>query len=167
VSALLLGALSAMLGLGWGQVSISADVDKTQVALNDQLVLAVTVTGPEASLPDPDIPSMPNFSIYSSGRNQNITFVNGRVSSSITFTYVLEPRAAGKGVIPPITMSYKGQQAKTQPIEIQVYQPGTPAPAPQAGRPTRGRPAPSPGRAAPQPDAQTKRATVAGSPVFV
>ncbi len=170
----LLWLMSSFLGLAHAQLSISADVDKTAVALNDQIVLGVTVTGPEASLPDPEIPAMPNFSIYSSGRNQNITFVNGRVSSSITFTYVLEPRALGRGVIPPITLTYKGQQAHTNPIEIQVFKPGAPVPAQQRGpapvsaqiqqapapTPT---PSPGPGRAPPQ----VKRAVINGSPVFV
>lgn len=126
------------------QVSVSAEVDKTEVALNDQIVLGVTVAGPESSLPEPEIPSLPNFSIYSSGRNQSISFVNGRVSSSIVFTYILEPRFVGKGLIPPITVNYQGRQAKTQPIEIQVYKPGAAAPSPsraaQGGAPPPGAP---------------------------
>jgi hypothetical protein len=126
--------LLASIGTAHAQISISADVDKTDVALNEQIVLGVTVTGPEASLPEPEIPSLPNFSIYSSGRNQSITFVNGKVSSSIVFTYVLEPRFVGKGVIPPISVTYQGHQAQTSPIEIQVRKPGGAGPNPtQAG----------------------------------
>lgn len=120
----------------WGQLSISAEVDKTQVALDDQVVLAVTVTGPQASLPDPQLPSLQNFSMYSSGRNQNISFVNGRVSSSVIHTFVLVPRTVGKGLIPPITVSYQGATAKTSPIDIQVLRPEGAAPAPVPSRPS-------------------------------
>jgi len=56
-------------------------VNKTQVALDDQVVLAVTITGTQASLPDPQLPALPNFSVYSSGRSQSISFVNGQVSN--------------------------------------------------------------------------------------
>ncbi|MBI3551420.1 MAG: protein BatD [Elusimicrobia bacterium] len=172
-------ALTALLlwlpGSCWAQVTISAEVDKTDVALNDQIVLAVTVTGPQTSLPEPEIPSLPNFSIYSSGRNQNITFVNGSVSSSIIFTYVLEPRFVGKGVIPPIAVVYQGHRAQTSPIEIQVGRPGASAPTPtqQAPGPARANPIPAappqraPAAAAPQPPPRERKAVVAGAPVFV
>ncbi|MDD5629146.1 MAG: BatD family protein, partial [Elusimicrobia bacterium] len=115
-----------------GQLSVTAEVNKTQVALDDQVVLAVTISGPQASLPDPQLPSLPNFSVYSSGRSQNISFVNGRVSSSVTHTFVLVPRAVGKGLIPPITVSAQGATAHTEPMELQVMPPSSgvpPAPA--------------------------------------
>ncbi|MDD5657863.1 MAG: BatD family protein, partial [Elusimicrobia bacterium] len=131
----------------WAQLSVTAQVNKTQVALDDQVVLAVTVTGPQASLPDPRIPVLQNFSIYSSGRNQSISFVNGRVSSSVTHTFVLVPRAAGQGLIPPITVSQQGDSARTEPIEILVADGAAPAPRPRddgGAPPTARRPANAP-----------------------
>ena len=116
------------------QLAVTAEVNKTQVTLDDQVVLAVTITGPQASLPDPQLPALQNFSLYSSGRNQSISFINGRVSSSVTHTFVLIPRTVGTGIIPPITVSDQGVTAKTNPIEIQVVRPGAPAsPAPAPG----------------------------------
>jgi len=112
------------------QVSISAQVDRSQVALNGQITLTVDVSGPTSSLPAPQIPSLPNFSVYSSGRNQSISIVNGRISSSIDYTYVLEPRFVGKGVIPPITLSYNGRTVKTSPIDIDVLRSAPAASAP-------------------------------------
>ncbi|MCX5796351.1 MAG: BatD family protein [Elusimicrobia bacterium] len=136
-----------------GQLSITAEVNKTQVALDDQLVLAVTISGGQASLPDPQLPPLANFSVYSSGRSQNISFVNGRVSSSVTHTFVLVPRAVGKGLILPITVSAQGATAHTDPIEIQVLPPSNavpaaPAPAAQPGQAQAG---PGPGRPAARP----------------
>jgi len=139
--ALALGAASP----AWGQLSISAEVNKTQVALDDQVVLAVTISGGQASLPDPQLPALPNFSVYSSGRSQNISFVNGRVSSSVTHTFVLVPRAVGKGLIPPITATAQGATAHTDPVEIQVVPPSNAVPAapapPGQAQPGPGRPA--------------------------
>ena len=112
-----------------GQISITAEVNKTQVALDDQVVLSVTISGAQASLPNPQLPPLPNFSVYSSGSSQNISFVNGRVSSSVAHTFVLVPRAVGKGLIPPITVSAKGVTAHTEPIEVQVLPPSNAASA--------------------------------------
>ncbi|MBI5238839.1 MAG: protein BatD [Elusimicrobia bacterium] len=145
-------ALALALALGAAapaaaQLSVSAQVNRTQVGLDDQVVLAVTVSGPQASLPDPQLPALSNFSVYSSGRSQNISFVNGRVSSSVTHTFVLVPRAVGKGLIPPIAVSAQGASAQTEPIEIQVVPPAGAAAAAPAGAPgtapARPRPAPA------------------------
>jgi hypothetical protein len=133
------------------QVSITADVSKTEVGVDEQIALSVTVTGPDASLPEPKLPAMANLSVYDSGRSQSLSIVNGAVSSSISYTYVVVPRAVGKAMIPPITVSYKGQTAATQPIEITVRKPdsgmpGAPGmPRGQAGR-RQAEPAPQAGR---------------------
>lgn len=137
-------ALTALLLLAQAslaQVSIQATVSKTDAALDDQIVLAVTVSGEQASLPEPQLPPLPNFSIYSSGRNQSISFVNGRVSSSVVHTFILVPRFVGKGTIGPITATADGHTARTEPIEIRVRKPADPSsgavgaqpPTPHAG----------------------------------
>jgi len=100
--------------------SISANVDKTTVRINDSLQLEVRVQSGSPNVPEPHIPQINGFEIYSSGRSQNISFINGRFSSSITFTYNLVPRFLGKIKIPPITVRYKGRIYSTQEIEINV-----------------------------------------------
>lgn len=139
----LLRLLALAAGLAQAQTTIHATVDKTAVALNDQITLTVTVAGAEASLPEPQMPPLPNFSVYSSGRNQSITFVNGRVSSSINHTYVLEPRFVGRGVIGPITLA--GIDVRTAPIGIQVVKPENSG-AQASGGPVRQRPQAAPAR---------------------
>lgn len=143
----LLAALALAAPAAAQHVSISADVSKTEVALDEQLVLSVAVTGAQASLPDPQLPRLDNFSVYSSGRSQNIQFVNGQVSSSVTYQYVLVPRFVGKGTIPPISITVGGQTAQTSPIEISVVKPGSPTPSAAQGRPAPGRGAAQPGGA--------------------
>jgi hypothetical protein len=142
--ALALGSASQAVG----QLSITAEANKTQVSLDDQVVLAVTVSGGQASLPDPELPPLTNFNVYSSGRSQNISFVNGRVSSSVTHTFVLVPRAVGKGMIPPITVSAKGSTAHTDPIEIEVVQQSNAAPAAPAAQTGQAQAGPGPARPA-------------------
>lgn len=106
------------------EISINAEVDKAAVALDDQITLNVTVSGSDASLPEPQLPQMPNFSVYSRGRSQSISFINGQVESSIVHTFVLVPRFVGRGTIPPIVARAGAQTLATQPIEIVVEKPG-------------------------------------------
>lgn len=105
------------------ELGISAAVDRNVVAVDDSIVLTVNVLGDQTSLPEPRLPSLPNFSVSSSGRSQSISFVNGRVSSSVAHTYVLAPRFVGRAVIGPITVSVDGRDHSTSPIEIQVVRP--------------------------------------------
>lgn len=122
------------------ELSISAQVDKTTVALNDQVTLEVFVTGDTARMPEPQLPSLPNFSVYSSGHVQNISIVNGQVQGSVTYSFVLVPRFVGRAVIPPLTVEDGGKRIATQPIEVQVVRPSGqrssgPAPARPGARP--------------------------------
>jgi hypothetical protein len=117
------------------QVSISAQISKTEATVDDQLVLSVTVSGPDASLPEPKLPPLSHLSIYDSGRSQSLSIVNGQVSSTIVYTFVVVPRAVGKALIPPITVSHGGKTAATEPIELNVLKPGSGMPgAPSAPR---------------------------------
>lgn len=124
---------------GAAEITVNAAVDRTSVALDGQIVLEVTVAGPNASLPEPQIPQMPNFSVYSRGRSQSLSFINGQVESSVVHTYVLVPRFVGKGSIPPVSVSEAGRTIATEPIEIVVERPGSGGGAvgradPRAGR---------------------------------
>lgn len=118
-------------------ISVSAEVSRTRVSADDELVLSVTVSGDQASLPEPQMPPISSFSIYDSGRSQSMTFVNGKIMASVVYTYQLKPRAVGKFTIPPIRAP--GAAQATQPLEIEVLKDGAgaaPAPPPAAGRPT-------------------------------
>lgn len=110
------------------ELSLSASVDRSKITLNDQLRLSISVSGGAGSLPSPQLPSMPEFNIYSSGRSQNISIVNGQISSAITFNYTLVPKKAGKFTISPVTLTYQNKTYETQPISIEVVEASAPPP---------------------------------------
>lgn len=101
-------------------ITISASVDKDVVSLDDQITLQVVVSGNVTNIPQPKLPQLDEFQVYSAGRAQNISIINGEVNSSITFTYVLSPKRTGEFEIPPIILDYKGKTYQTQPIKIKV-----------------------------------------------
>jgi hypothetical protein len=101
-------------------ISFDASVDKTEAALGEQITLTVSVSGDVKSIPQPDLPPLDEFSVYSAGRSQNFTYVNGRLSASVTFNYVLVPRKAGELTIGPASMKLGGKTYQTSPIQIAV-----------------------------------------------
>ena len=137
---------------------ISAETDKTSVEINDSLYLTVTVSGDSASVPEPDLTHIDNFNIYSSGRSQNISVVNGKISTSVAFTYILSPRFIGAQKIPPIAVINGKEKYYTREIEVNVIKTGAgaqaaqPQSAPRAGRAARQQQASAAARAEPRPE---------------
>ena len=156
---------------GWAQeITVSASVDKNTVPLNNQVTLQIAVAGNISDVSEPQLPSMPNFTVYSSGRSQNISIINGQVSSSVLFTYALVPRFVGKSTIGPVEIRQAGKSYKTAPIEIQVVRPMQPSGAGGLSRsfdqnfPRRPAPASSPAQT--QANPPERKRSLPGQPVF-
>lgn len=132
--ALIAGVTLLAAGKAQADIAITASADKTQVALNDSVRVLVTVSGNAANMPAPQLPDLSAFSVYSSGRAQNVSFVNGQVNSSVNTTYMLSPKSLGKFTIGPFSATADGKTVQTEPISIEVV-----ASAPTTG----GAPAPS------------------------
>ncbi|TBR17295.1 hypothetical protein EPO15_17205 [bacterium] len=139
-----LALLLALAAPARAALSINATPNRTTVALDEQLVLTVSVQGDAMSLPDPELPSMPRFNVHNAGRSQAMTMMNGRVSNTAEYTYILVPRLVGNAVIPPISVRAGGETAQTEPIAVVIERPGqaaqqTPQAAAPAGAPARAR----------------------------
>ena len=102
------------------ELTISDAVDKTSVAVGEEILLTIDISGQSINIPSIEIPPLANFSIYSSGRSQSMSFVNGQISNSISFRYVLIPNSQGKFIIPQLNLKYDGKTYSTQNIEISV-----------------------------------------------
>jgi hypothetical protein len=111
-------------------ISFNAGVDKTEVGLDDQITLTISVSGNVKSIPQPNLPSLENFTVYSAGRSQNFVYSGGKISSSVTFNYILAPRKAGKFTIGSAGILLDGKTYKTDPIEVTVTAGAKPEEAP-------------------------------------
>ena len=86
--------------------AFQAAVDRTQVGIGEQFTLQFTLsnagTGGGANL---QLPDLGKFHIMS-GPNESsaMQIVNGAVSSSVTYSYVLQPKEAGKFTIGAATI---------------------------------------------------------------
>ena len=123
-------------GLLAEEISLSASVDRNRVCLDEQINLRLEISGSAANPGNPQLPDLSDFTVFSSGRSQNISIINGQMSSSLIFNYILTPRHTGKFVIGPIRLNYNGKIYQTQPINIEVIPAGqkssSGSPAPQS-----------------------------------
>jgi hypothetical protein len=131
--ALLFAALTAAAPALRAEVSFTAEADKTTVALDDAVTVRVTLSGEGLNGARPVVPDMPGFRASPAGQSQNVSFINGHVSSTVSHTYVLQPLAVGRQTIPSFTVQADGKTYATAPIPVEVTPAGARPAAPPAG----------------------------------
>lgn len=106
--------------LGFCQVDIDVSADKTDIDLSEEIQLTITVKSSSTDVEVTQMPSLPNFNIYSSGQSRNISMINGKINATQQFNYILIPRFAGKSSIDAFTVTVSGKDYYTEPIEVEV-----------------------------------------------
>ncbi|MFA5161427.1 MAG: BatD family protein [Elusimicrobiales bacterium] len=144
------------------QLTINASVDKDEVPLDEALILTVTISGASSDVGEPQLPSLPNFNVFSSGQSQNIMIINGHISTSVKYQFSLAPRFVGAAVIGPVSLHYNGADYATREIQVRVLPPGAARQsAPQSAPRQYARPAPA------RPQQQQRRRAADERDVFV
>jgi hypothetical protein len=101
---------------------ISVVVDRTEVTLDDQIVLQVTVEGSRKA--EPRLPEMPQFEILPRGQSSEVQIVNGRVTSSVHYTYLLLPLEIGTFEIGGASVEIDGETYSSRPFRLRVVEAG-------------------------------------------
>ena len=102
--------------------SFSAAVDKNSVALDEQFTYQLTLKGNGMSGgKNLVLPDLSKF-LMLSGPNESTSMqiINGSVSSSVTYTYILQPREAGKFTIGAASIEAGNKRFTTQSIDMTV-----------------------------------------------
>ncbi len=130
--ALLILLLVALLGMvASAQLQVEASVDTYTVREGESINLTVSVDA-QAGDVSPELPQIDGFDVYETGSNFQQTIVNGQVSTRMALTYTMIAKKAGRYTIGPIKVALGGQQAETQPIDVEVLPPNHPLPGTQA-----------------------------------
>jgi hypothetical protein len=101
-------------------ITLTASVDKQEVALGEQITLRVNVVSQSGSVSDPTLPDLSAFEVYSAGRSQNIAINNGVMAASLNITYILVPKKPGDFIIGPLVLRDQTGMSSTEPIKIKV-----------------------------------------------
>jgi hypothetical protein len=120
---LLLTAVVFLCPLSFAQdVQISASIESEEVGALEQFELTVRVSGRDSGdAESPRLPRLKGLQIIG-GPNVSTSFqwINGSVSSSKTFTYVLLPEKEGQYTIDPIEVRVGGKTHQTAPLPVRV-----------------------------------------------
>ncbi len=114
--------------------SFVATVDRSPVGLGEQFTLSLTLSGSAlGGGKNLQLPDLSKFRVMS-GPNQSTSMqiINGAVSSSVTYSFALQPKEIGTFTIGPASIEEGGTVQKTQPISVQVVKGDPRANAPSA-----------------------------------
>ncbi|MBN1384981.1 MAG: protein BatD [Elusimicrobia bacterium] len=116
----------------YADISISASVDKDKVVFGESITLQVNVSGDVLNIPNPLLPELADFNVYSSGSSSKSSYsTDGKASSAETHSFILSPNKPGKFTINPITLTVKGKTYSTKPINVEVLPAGSGTAQPQ------------------------------------
>ncbi|MEW5700844.1 MAG: BatD family protein [Candidatus Zixiibacteriota bacterium] len=124
--------LAFSLAAAFADTTFRLKVEPKKIMLSENATLQLTLESDSRSLPQPQLPPLPDFQVFSSGRNQSMQVTNGRVRSSIIYSYVLSPRHAGRFTVGPARVTVDGVEYTTQAETVVVNEapPASPAPVP-------------------------------------
>lgn len=107
--------------------SLQATVSENRIFIGEQFTVSIEVTG--STMRDVSLPVLPSINgvgVLSStpSRSTSISIVNGRTTTSTSYTFSLIAREKGTFTIPPITIEIDGQTRSTNSIRIEIIERG-------------------------------------------
>lgn len=124
---LVLATVALLQGAARG-ASFTTALDRDTMALGEQATLSLKFDGVQP----PDAPGIPNISgleFQYVGPSSSFSVINGQVSSSITFNYLVTAKRDGEFTIPPLRAEVNGQQLTSAAIKLVVTKANAPAAA--------------------------------------
>ena len=120
------------------EVQVSGLVDKTRAAIDEEISFTVRVLGARGNLQAPRLPVFDGFDSFYTGRTSQFTFINGKSSATVEFSYVLVPKVAGRFTLAPVQMGIDGKTYSTHPLQVEIIGAQMPIPAPKGSGPSPG-----------------------------
>ncbi len=109
-------------------VSINLSLDRNTVGLDETTILSVTMSGAgRQQLPDPKLPPLPQFEIYSAGSSTNLQIINGAMTYGQTYNYILSPKKEGTFPIRSAWVVVDGKRYESNELSIKVLASGAEA----------------------------------------
>lgn len=99
--------------------TITSEVSSDSILLGNYLIYEISMENIEGEI---EFPSLKEFEVISGPNvSSSISIVNGKRSSSKTYTWHLKPFELGQYFIAPIAIELEGEVFESNPVEINVY----------------------------------------------
>ncbi len=101
-----------------GDVSVTAELSPREFPLNEAAQLTITVNGSRSARPEQ--PSGDGLQFTYRGQNSRTQWINGKISSSVSFVFMVMAEQTGTRTISPIKVTVDGREYMTEAITCTV-----------------------------------------------
>lgn len=103
-------------------INVVATVSETTIYTGERVSLSVEVSGNFNNVSRPELPEFEGFRLLSNNpsTSRSYSFVNGKTSSSYSYSYYLIAQDQGSYTIPAISISIDGETFTTKPIDVEI-----------------------------------------------
>lgn len=105
--------------VGAKDVTVEARLNPSSFTVNEGARLSIVVNGVRKNA-DFEIPAIKNIKLHRRGQSSQTSFVNGKMSASITYNFIVQALAPGKYTIPPIEIRAGGDNVMTKAVSFEV-----------------------------------------------
>lgn len=120
----LFSVLGAYGSMAWAQTSVkvNASVSETTIYTGERVTLSIEISGDFNNVSRPKLPDFPGLRLLSNNpsTSRSYSFVNGKSSTSYSYSYYLIAQTKGNQTIPAITVNIDGKDYTTDPIRISI-----------------------------------------------
>jgi hypothetical protein len=113
-------------GAAWA-AAFTASLDRDTLTLGESATLSLAFEG--GSPGRVPAPSVPGLQIAQAGTAQNMSWINGAMSTTVTVSFSVTPQRAGEFTIPALTADVSGQRLATAPLKLIVSRAAAPSAA--------------------------------------
>jgi BatD DUF11 like domain len=113
-------------GAAWA-ASFTASLDRDTLTFGESATLSLAFEGAQPS--NVPTPRVPGLQMTQAGTSQNMSIINGAMSSTVTVSFTVTPQREGEYTIPALTADVNGQQLSTAPLKLIVSRASAPSAA--------------------------------------
>ncbi|HVR30358.1 MAG TPA: BatD family protein [Thermoanaerobaculia bacterium] len=110
-------ACAAIVAPTSGAQTVRLTIDRAELTLEEQAVLALTVEGGSG---EPKLPSIDGLEARYHGDEQRFSLVNGRMSRGVTYRWILLPKETGEFEIGPAEVEIRGRIHRSNSFTVRV-----------------------------------------------
>ena len=96
-------------------VEMEAQLDRESVAAGEGALLTLEIGGEVAERPE--VPAVEDLIVRPQGQSRQIQIINGRTTTTVSYTYVVGSQVPGDYMIPAIEIVIDGNKLSSQPLK--------------------------------------------------
>jgi hypothetical protein len=109
----------AMPAYAIGDITVSLKLNRYEASITDSVKMIFSISGSREA-DSPQIGGLENFITQNAGKSSRIQIINGRVNSSLDFTYFLQPKRTGIFDIGPASAKIDGKIYQSNALKLIV-----------------------------------------------